>query len=346
MSARIEIVPFHQELLPAAAALFQQEVEALRRRVPALPDQRADLPTIIARLAQMMTVCPGVMALEQGALVGYLGWWIVEHFRGTARRGAYCPEWAHGARAGQKQTIYQALYRAAATQWAAQGCQVHAVTLLAHDQAAERAWFWQGFGLTVVDAVRPMQPLCVAHPAGLVMRPATTADVALLVTLDAEHCLHYAQSPVLMAPRAGRDAAAWRHYLAHSQNNVWLALEGGRPAGFLAFASGDDYDGADLLCTAGVVGITGAYVRPAYRGRGVASALLDAALQAYARQGMTSCAINFESFNPEAALFWPRYFTPVCLSLLRMPEWVAGVELGGGHDHQLGFCQRTSAMEL
>jgi len=327
MSAHIEIIPFHRELLPAAAALFQQAVEALRRRVPALPAQRADLPTVTARLAQMMTVCPGVMALDQGTLVGYLGWWIVKDFRGTARRGAYCPEWAHGARAGQKQTIYQAMYRAAVAQWTAQGCQVHAITLLAHDQAAERAWFWQGFGLAVVDAVRPMQPLCVAYPAGLVMRPATASDVALLVTLDAEHCLHYAQPPVLMAPRAGRDAAAWHRYLAHSQNSVWLALENGHPAGFLAFAEGADYDSVDLLCAEGVIGITGAYVRPAYRGQGIASALLDAALQTYAKQGKTSCAVNFESFNPEAALFWPRYFTPVCYSLLRMPEWVAGVEL-------------------
>lgn len=324
MSTRIEIVPFHQELLPAAAALFRQEIEQLRRRVPALPDQVADLSTVMARLTQMMAVYPGVMALAQGEVVGYLGWWIVEHFRGTDRRGAYCPEWAHGARDGQKQAIYQALYRAAATQWVAQGCQVHAITLLSHNQAAELAWFWQGFGLTVVDAIRPIQPLGVAYPAGLVMRPATTTDVALLVTLDAEHCLHYAQPPVLMAPRAGRDAAAWRHYLAHPQNSVWLALENGHPAGFLAFAGGDDYDGADLLCAPEVVGITGAYVRPAYRGRGVASALLDAALQVYARQGMTSCAVNFESFNPEAALFWPRYFTPVCYSLLRVPEWVAG----------------------
>lgn len=320
----IEVIPWRQELIPAAAALFCQALEQLRRQVPALPDQQADLPTITAWLEEIMTVCPGVMALEQGELIGYLGWWIVEHFRETKHRGAYCPEWAHGVRGGQKQAIYQALYRAAATQWAERGCQVHAITLLAHDQAAERAWFWQGFGLAVVDAVRPMHPLGVAPPrAGLALRPATVDDIALLVTLDAEHCLHYTQPPLFMAPRAGRDAAAWGHSLAHPQNSVWLALEGEHPAGFLSFAGRDEYDGADLLCTEGIMGITGAYVRPAYRGQGVAGALLDAALRAYADRGITSCAVNFESFNPEAAAFWPRYFTPVCLSLLRVPEWVA-----------------------
>lgn len=323
MSARLEIVPFRQELLPVAAALFQQEVEQLRRCVPALPAQVADLPTVIARLTQMMKVCPGVMAVVEDEVVGYLGWWIVEQFRGTARRGAYCPEWAHGAQAEHKQAIYQALYRAAAMQWAQHGCQVHAITLLAHDGAAERAWFWQGFGLTVVDAIRPMQPLAIAPPSGMTIRPATVADSAMLVTLDAEHCLHYTGAPIFMAPRAGRDADQWRQFLSKPHNRVWLAVDGAQPVGFLSFTSGEEFDSVALLETDSSVGINGAYVRPAYRGQRVASALLDAALRAYAEQGVPSCAVTFESFNPEAAAFWPRYFTPVCRSLLRVPEWVA-----------------------
>ena len=34
---------------------------------------------------------------------------------------------------------------------------MHAITLLAQDRAAERAWYWNGFGLTVVDAIRPIR---------------------------------------------------------------------------------------------------------------------------------------------------------------------------------------------
>lgn len=52
----------------------------------------------------------------------------------------------------------------------------------------------------------------------------------------------------------------------------------------------------------------GAYLRPAYRGRRLTPAMLDATLRDYAGQGLASYAVNFKSFNPEAALFWPRYF--------------------------------------
>ncbi len=150
------------------------------------------------------------------------------------------------------------------------------------------------------------------------------ADVDLLAQLDAEHWQHYSQSPIFMAPHTGRAAATWHHFLNQPHHSVWLALAGVDPAGYLCFAGGDGLDGVDLLGGDGIVGISGAYVRPGYRGQGVAPALLDAALCAYASQGMTSCAVNFEAFNLEAAAFWPRYFTPVCLSVLRVPEWVDG----------------------
>jgi hypothetical protein len=63
------------------------------------------------------------------------------------------------------------------------------------------------------------------------------------------------------------------------------------------------------------IAITGAYIRPGYRGRRAAVALRD-----YQARGFTFCAMNFESFNPEAAAFRMKYFEPVCLSVVRVPE--------------------------
>jgi len=49
-------------------------------------------------------------------------------------------------------------------------------------------------------------------------------------------------------------------------------------------------------------------------------ALLRAALEDHRARGFRRCAVDFESFNPEAAAFWPRFFQPVCYSLMRIPE--------------------------
>ncbi|CAG0927701.1 hypothetical protein TFLX_00568 [Thermoflexales bacterium] len=100
---------------------------------------------------------------------------------------------------------------------------------------------------------------------------------------------------------------------------MWLALDSETPIGFIRY-EGYEFDGVVMVESDHTIGITSAYVQPAYRGRKAAVALLDAALRDYAQRGFTCCAVNFESFNPEAATFWMKYFEPVGLSVSRAPE--------------------------
>jgi GNAT superfamily N-acetyltransferase len=314
-----DISPLRREHIPQAAALFVESCKKQRRATPSLSDRLEDVGRVAAMLGSLLDTCPAVAALEDGRLVGYMGWYLVDHFRATDRRGAYCPEWGHATVEEAKPEIYRAMYRVAAAHWAAAGCQVHAVTLLAHDRAAEQVWFWNGFGLTVVDAVRPMWPLDRPCSTPVSVRKATQADAPILALLDAEHCRHYTASPVFMPPPHNGDAAEFAEFLSLPQNSVWLAMDGEVPVGFIRY-DGTDSDGVEIVVSEAAVYITGAYVRPAYRGRKVGAALLDAALRDYAGQGFACCAVNCESFNPEAVSFWMRHFEPVCFSVLRVPE--------------------------
>src|SRR5688572_23134238 len=103
------------------AALFVENFRRLRSSLPILPGLMEDPQ----RVARMLADMPGIVALEGNQVVGYLAWYLVDGFRRTARKGAYCPEWGHGA---VNATLYRALYRAAAGQWAAAGCEVHAIS--------------------------------------------------------------------------------------------------------------------------------------------------------------------------------------------------------------------------
>lgn len=315
----MKIFEFCPNHLPDAAALFVENYRRQRQRVPVLPGHMAEVDQVVGKLAHLLNFSAGVVAVGNGRLLGYLAWYLVPNFRATPRRGAYVPEWGHATVDEGKTAIYRALYRAAAAQWAAAGCQVHAITLLAHDRAAEQAWFWQGFGLAVVDAVRPVRPLPTLPQTSLQIRQATVADVAALTALDAEHWQHYAQPPILMTARTGLDEAGNAAFLAQPQNSVWLACDGAHLAGFIR-CDGHDFDGVAIVESERTTAITGAYVRPAYRGQQAATALLDAALRHYQALGFTCCALNFESFNPEASGFWLNHFEPVCYSLLRVPE--------------------------
>ncbi|HSD85322.1 MAG TPA: GNAT family N-acetyltransferase [Anaerolineae bacterium] len=274
----MKISAFDSRYLSHAVALFTQNFEGQRRATPSLPDRLEKPKEVSSRLGDLFQRCGGVMAVEGDRLIGYLGWFIAERFRENDRRGAYVPEWGHAAIADRQPEIYPALYRAAAEQWNAAGCGVHALTLLAHDRAAQQTWFWNGFGLIVVDAVRPLQPLAVSVRTDLAVRQATLADVSRLAALDAEHWQHYTRSPIFMTLRTSTTADRFAEFLARPKNSVWLALDGETPIGFIRY-EGYDFDGAAMVESDRTIGITGAYVQPAYRGRKAAVALLDAALR-------------------------------------------------------------------
>lgn len=311
----MEITSFQPNYLPEMAALFVASLHRLRQSVPILPDTLEAPEQVMPRLRDWFRA-PGIVALDAGKVVGYLNWFIVDQFRGTERRGAYVPEWGHAA---SDPLVYRAMYRSAAALWREAGCQVHALSLLAHDDAAVNVWFWNNFGLTVVDAIRPIQPLDVAPSPGIEIRKAGASDIDALCALEIEHAHHYAEPPIQMAAYEPHTAAELEAFMREPHNSLWLALDGDNYAGYMRFEPNGD--GACAIVDApDKIANTGAFVRPAYRGRKLAPALLDAALRDYAAQGFTRCSVDFESFNPEAANFWLRYFSPVCYALTRIPE--------------------------
>ena len=318
----MDVVPFKPDYADDLAAMFVLNYLALRAAVPALPDRMGDPQHVAEMLASTFDSSSSVVAIQSGQSVGCLSWFLVDGFRGTERKAAYCPEWGHAAVSESRRQIYNALYRAAATQWAAASCHVHAITLLAHDKAAETTWFWNGFGLTVVDAIRAMEPLESITPTPLTIRKATLDDVETLSQLEREHWQHYTQAPVLMDAYSPQKPAELADFLCIPESSIWLVLDGKDYAGYMRFDA-DSSECATVVRSDNGVAITGAFIRPAYRRLGAASAMLNAALQDYSAQNAERCGVDFESFNPEAAAFWLRYFQPVCYSLLRVPERIS-----------------------
>ncbi|NLT53933.1 MAG: GNAT family N-acetyltransferase [Actinomycetales bacterium] len=319
----LEVGTFDDRYQEQAAAMVAASFARLRSTVPVLPGT-LELPDAVAGLLdQLLSDRRGVMATRDGRLVGFLGWYVIEGFRDTDRTAALCPAWGHATTGPDREAVYRALYREASAEWSRTGCRTHAVAVLADDDVARRTWFWLGFGLTVVDAIRATTSLgegqCPAVPDGVTLRRAVPEDAATILTLENEHWRHYTQPPMFMPVTLPLDPAEIETVLSGAVSGYWLATCDGEPAGFLRFepvAQG----ATELVASATTIAITGAYVRPSRRGRGIATALLDASLRDYAGRGYTRCSTDFESFNPEAASFWPRYFTPVCLSMTRVPE--------------------------
>jgi ribosomal protein S18 acetylase RimI-like enzyme len=314
----MQIVPFTTDHLEEAAEHFIHKYKRLRQSIPILPDVMEEKSQITTRLERMVKDQHGIAVIEKDRLVGFLVWYIVADFRSTGRNGAYCPEWGHTAEAGRSAEIYLAMYRHAAQIWAEAECKTHALTYLADDRTLADFLYWNGFGMTAVDAIRPIQFEAKSANA-LTLRKAQIKDAEIVAMLDEEHWRHYSRPPIFMAQQQPNSVANIREFISEPQNNYWLAEAEGIPAGFLRF-EGIQAGAAKIVRSDTTIAISGAFTRPQYRGRGAATALLKAALDDYVSQGYERCSVDFESLNPEASAYWLKHFEPVCYSAIRYPE--------------------------
>jgi hypothetical protein len=136
--------------LEDAAALVVRRYRALRQCMPLLPDRYEAVDAIYPLLEGLTSSAPGMVALRDGKLAGFLAAWMTPSWRGQAT--TYSPEWGNAAELDDARRIYQALYTELAAFWVAQNYSVHTLTLFANEQQGIEGCQWLGFGYSGVDA--------------------------------------------------------------------------------------------------------------------------------------------------------------------------------------------------
>lgn len=310
----MQIVPLTAAHWEDAAALVAARARALRSQLPMLPTQYESRDAFLPLLAELAARAPGVAALEGARLVGFLTAMSLPSFKG--RRAAFSPEWANAAATdGDAAAVCQALYAALAPAWLANGCYIHALRVFAHEDAALKGLYWQGFGLNNVDAVRDLSPLTASAP-NLQVRQATAFDIDAIAALGEGLQRHLAAPPIYLPLRdldSRADHLAWLATPGHVQ---WLAVAGGAVVAELRLEPTNDTACA-VAADAHTTFITSAYTLPAARNGGVAAALLAHAVDDARIRGFVRVVTDFESANIPGAAFWMRHFQPLAYSVVR-----------------------------
>ena len=150
----LEIVEFQDKHVQDAASLFTARYRALRDKVLSLPSRYGNASAVEPLLHDLVRQGPGVAAIRNGRLVGFLQGMLLTSFRG--KRAILSPEWANAADPEDSRCIYQEMYARLSTRWVANGCFTHLVCMLAHDRDGMDGWHWLGFGMIAVDGVRDL----------------------------------------------------------------------------------------------------------------------------------------------------------------------------------------------
>lgn len=297
-----QFVPLAERHIPEATILAQEAFEREQAHVPSLPVQQA-AEEIRSSVAHAVRNGVGVAAEESGRLLGFMSFYgPIERFFGTAS-GAISPLHAHAATGEDRERLFALLFQHAAEELIAKRMTSLAVTAFAHDQDIARALSLNGFGIRNADAIRDLQvPFEPPTITGYTF--ATPAPDEIMALLPLEHGLirHLRSSPTFLPvaetseegfQERARDA---RFFVARNSSGI---------VGYVKVSE----TGENLLTIVpGMLNITGAFLLPEDRGKGVYDCLVAYVAGTLRDKGVRLLGVDFETMNPAALRFWRKHF--------------------------------------
>jgi len=242
----------------------------------------------------------------------FLAGYDIEELWGKCK-GIYCPLYGHGAIKRNRRKIYQYLYKKAAEIWVEKGITNHSITLYAQDKEILDTWFWMGFGIRCVDAIREVNQIN-KEKSEINIKKAKLSDVSSLADIDAKHNSYYKESPIFMPVQEEDPISHLTEWLGKENHHMWVAYDNKKVIGYMRIE-----ENGERLFTEhqDIMNITGAYVEETYRGKSIGTYLLDSIQKWLIENEYKLCGVDFESINITGSEFWNKYFTPYTYSLAR-----------------------------
>lgn len=310
------VVDLKQSNMEEACKLFVASYNHQRKSVPILDIGNASAEKIMPLLKGCLEhPGRGVAVYDNGKMAGYMTGFYVDGLLGV-HKGAYCGEWAHASVNENAFEIYRLMYQAMGQRWVEDGCLTHAINIMNYAREAQDAFCWNGFGSVCVDAVRPVEPMNMEMPEGISITQIQEKDIPVWLPLVDGLNRHLAKSPAFKPYLELEESEELGSILSQPGNFAWMALMDNKAIGYVSVApkvSGAAWmvNGEDKFA------VNGAYVKPKYRGKGIAKLLLSAIMEWAIKEGFVRCSVDFEATNLEACQFWLKHFQPVCRSMVR-----------------------------
>ena len=300
----LEIQPFSEEHLDAAAGLLEQRHARHREAEPLLladADFRAEVAGLWAREG-----ASGAVAVRNGDVVGYL--------LGTPRDAELWGPcvWVESAgHAVDEAEDVRDLYASVAGGWFEQGWTAHYALVPASDTALVDAWFRLGFGTQHAAGIQEVPSHTdVVVPQGVEIRAPREDEIEDLIAVDLALPEHQAKAPVFSRrPPPTRDESRqeWLETLAGDEEHLLVAYRDGRPVACWAYVPlerSSEHTGLTRPGNAAFLGF--ASTLPEVRGSGIGLALTDAGFAWAAENGYDVMVTDWRETNLLASRFWPR----------------------------------------
>lgn len=323
----VQIIPFHDGLLPQSGELLAERHRSDRVYLPELPSRFED-PAAACQAIQTSLRrqgASGVAAVEDGRLVAYLiGDVVIDNLWGRTAwvRTAGC---AYAPETGVE--IVRDLYAALSARWVNYGVLSHFAQIPNTDPALIHAWFSLSFGiehisgLADLEALNPIMPS--PHP-DIEIRKAEPEDRGYIGEMSDVIWRQQVKAPVwaVQLPESvSENRESWESQVDETDVTVWLAMIGGKVVAIQGYWPAESAVNAaedNLFIPEACAHMSLAGTREEARGKGIGTLLTKCVLAQARAEGYRFCDTEWRSTNLLASRFWPhRGYRPVMYRLVR-----------------------------
>jgi ribosomal protein S18 acetylase RimI-like enzyme len=311
---KLEIHPFADDHLDAAATLLAERHRAHRAAEPLLPDVSDFRAHVEA--AWQEEDASGWIAFDEGEPVGYL----------VGAPGAQ--SWGEGnvwvrlaGHAVREPETVRDLYAVAAHAWVERGLKHHYAIVPANDAGLVDAWFRLSFGAQHAQGIREV-PEAPADDGDFTVRRAGPDDAEIAARLDLLLPDFQARSPVFgggTPPGLEELIAEYAEDIDREEEGILLVERDGQTVGLLTVADvslSGLHIGLSRPKHAAILGL--ATTLPEVRGSGAGLALTNACFAWARKHGYETIVVDWRETNLRSSRFWPaRGFRRTFLRLYR-----------------------------
>ena len=308
----IKIVPFTDNHIKSAAALFTQNYQREKMTSPLLPDRNSTDKDLLMELLKNGVSNGGYAAFTDGDFTGYMLTGASFPFKGQS--AVLSPEWAHGSVRENKEMIYRLLYKAIGEDWKNRRCPLHIIAHFAGDSELLNTLFFLGFGAFLAERLRNLEPV----PQTLSYDIEMNVPLEKLIDLQVAHSRFYRDSPVFITKTEGPAEVLdeLKEHLAEGDRFFTLTGQSDPSGFFIAGPAGAGPEGF-LVRGEGTAQIKSAYIKPELRGRGAGTALLNSVIRWAEENHFQRLFVEHETANLFGGSFWGKYFDPYVYFSLR-----------------------------
>lgn len=245
----------------------------------------------------------GMMALEEGKLLGYLcfyGPW--NGFFGDVK-GAFSPLGGSSFTGSDRNKMASLLFEKASEKLVKDEICSIAICAYAHDEEIAKSLIMNGFGIRCSDAIRDLNINMNLNikPNNIQFLELDSKEYREIRSLKIQLAKHLSKGPIFF-PTNIRRIEEW---LNNDERRIFIAKENDKIIGYIEICD----EGENFITeNKSMKNICGAYFNKEYRNKEVAANLLNYICKKLKSEGIRYLGVDCETLNPNALRFWGKYF--------------------------------------